>query len=188
MDADVEKRVVQTILLVDDQLTLLSAWTRALKYAGYPRVFSAPDRQEAARIARRERPDVVVVDLFLPPPDTGLDVVRDLRALDPGVFIVLVSERLTVAFTMEAVRAGADECLFKSFFVQRSCWKQLIALVEDDVPVKHVLGEALTLEQAEWELITRTLIDCDNNVTHAATQLGLYRQTLQRKIRRRVPG
>ena len=42
-----------------------------------------------------------------------------------------------------------------------------------------------TLEAVEWAYIVRMLKDHRGNVTHAAAALGLLRQTLQRKIRRR---
>jgi two-component system response regulator RegA len=80
---------------------------------------------------------------------------------------------------MAAVRAGADDVLVKPFIAR-------------DVVRRIELGElvdpersALTLEQVEWEHITRALVETGQNITQAAGRLGIYRQTLQRKLRKK---
>jgi len=44
-----------------------------------------------------------------------------------------------------------------------------------------------TLERMQWEYIRAVLGSCDGNVSEAARQLGIYRQSLQRMLRRLPP-
>jgi two-component system response regulator RegA len=86
---------------------------------------------------------------------------------------------MSVAHAMAAVRAGADDVLVKPF-IARDVVRRIESgeLVDPD-------RTSLTLEQIEWEHISRALIESGQNITQAAERLGIYRQTLQRKLRKR---
>jgi two-component system response regulator RegA len=171
------RRRIETILLVDDHQPQLTMWGRELEASGHA-VASAASCAEALDLANKIRPGIAVVDLFLGPED-GLDCVRKLKSLIPDLFVVVVSADMSVAYAMAAVRAGADDVLVKPLSIA-------------DL-VKHLeLGEAidpartsLTLDEVEWEHISRALLESGKNITQAAERLGIYRQTLQRKLRKR---
>jgi CheY-like chemotaxis protein len=65
------------ILLVDDSRFLRLANERALVKAGH-KVTSACDGEEALESARRQKPDLVILDMMLPK-ISGLEVLRALR-------------------------------------------------------------------------------------------------------------
>jgi two-component system response regulator RegA len=44
-----------------------------------------------------------------------------------------------------------------------------------------------SLERVQWEYVHAVLDACDGNVSEAARQLGIYRQSLQRMLRRHPP-
>jgi len=67
----------ELILVVDDEARLVKLARDYLEKAGF-RVLSAGDGNTALAVARREKPDLVVLDLGLPGMD-GLDVCRALR-------------------------------------------------------------------------------------------------------------
>jgi len=79
------------ILLVEDSKFLRMATERALARAGY-RVSTANDGVEAMETARKEKPDVILLDMLLPRM-TGPDVLRKLKK-DPATAGIAV-----VAFT-----------------------------------------------------------------------------------------
>lgn len=166
------------MLLVDDSQLQLRAWARDLEADGR-RVYTAETLDQALASARTERPDVAIVDLFMPGSD-GLEVVRQLKALDANMFVVLVSGDMSVAYAMAAVRAGADDVLVKPFIA-----RDVIRRIENGELVDPNERTALTLEQIEWEHISRALVETGSNITQAAERLGIYRQTLQRKLRKR---
>jgi CheY-like chemotaxis protein len=97
------------ILLVDDSKFLRLATERALARAGY-QVSTAMDGEDALKIAREQRPDVILLDMLLPKM-TGPDVLKALKK-DPSTAGIAV-----VAFTglsqKNAVRLEQDgACAF----------------------------------------------------------------------------
>jgi two-component system response regulator RegA len=47
--------------------------------------------------------------------------------------------------------------------------------------------QAPSLARHEWEYIEYVLARCDGNITRAAKELGIHRQSLQRKLRKYPP-
>ena len=97
------------ILVVDDSKFLRLATERALARAGY-QVSSAIDGEDALKIAREEKPDVILLDMLLPK-ITGPDVLKTLKN-DPATAGIAV-----VAFTglsqRNAIRLEQDgACAF----------------------------------------------------------------------------
>lgn len=174
---DTDQRAARSILLVDDSVLQLRAWARDLEADGR-KVFTASTTAQAMEVVRGEHPDVAIVDLFLGQ-DDGLALVRELKVLDGNLFVVVVSGDMSVAHAMASVRAGADDVLVKPF-IARDVVRRIESgeLVDPD-------RTSLTLEQIEWEHISRALIESGQNITQAAERLGIYRQTLQRKLRKR---
>ncbi len=157
----------------------LRAWARDLEADGR-QVCTAETAVQALDTAKTQQPDVAIVDLFLGANDDGgLELVRQLKETYPELYVVLVSGDMSVAYAMAAVRAGADDVLVKPF-IPRDVMRRIEngELVDPD-------RAALTLEQIEWEHISRALIESGQNITQAAERLGIYRQTLQRKLRKR---
>jgi two-component system, response regulator RegA len=176
--AETRARAVQTVLLVEDYGPLLKRWARDLETDG-KLVLAAPDSATALELVQKVAPDVAIVDLFLGN-ENGVDVVRKLREHNQRCYTVLVSSHITVAYAMAAVKAGADDVFYKPESLRRlvNCIERGVSPEPDE--------QAPTLEQIEWEHISRVLLECEGNVTHAAKQLGIYRQTLQRKMRRQL--
>jgi len=71
----------RSLLVVDDDATFRTRLARAFAERGFA-VREAADGAEALRLAREESPELAVVDLRMPESD-GLEVVRELKAIDP---------------------------------------------------------------------------------------------------------
>jgi DNA-binding NtrC family response regulator len=123
-DKETRTRVVEKLLLVDDHQPLLDAFARSCRAAG-KRALCARNKAEALAIARSETPDVAIVDLYLQSPDNGFDVVRELKAIVPDLFVIVVSADLTIDLAMRGRDAGADDCMEKPLRCQ-----DLIARIE----------------------------------------------------------
>lgn len=167
---------IKSVLVVDDDEPTLSAMARALRLSR--KVFTARTPTEGEAVARRERPDLIVVDLRLGA-GSGLDVVRHLRAEMPDSLFALVSGYLTVDATVAAVRAGADVVITKPV-----TGTELMQRLEDHAATKDETIETPTLAQAESEHIARVMADCNGNISEAARRLGIFRSSLQRRLRR----
>lgn len=101
-----------TILLVEDEATLVQTIAYTLRREGYT-VVTAGDGQTALTLAREARPDVVVLDLMLPGLD-GFEVCRRLRA-ESAVPILILSARDTEIDRVVGLEIGADDYLTKPF-------------------------------------------------------------------------
>jgi len=171
--------VIRSILAVDDDEHVLGGYRRGF---GRDRmVFTTADPVAARQIARREQCDLAIVDLRLKS-DSGIALTRDLRQDCPSLLIALCSGYLSVEVAVAAVQAGADTVLFKPITA-----REILSRVEDGPSFEPNLDDTPTLARAEWEHITRVLADCNGNVSLAARRLGIYRSSLQRRLRKFAP-
>lgn len=100
------------VLVVDDERALVELVAGYLVQEGY-RVARAHDGRAALDLARRERPDVVVLDLMLPEID-GLEVCRQLRTFaDP--YVIMLTARAEEVDKLIGLAVGADDYLTKPF-------------------------------------------------------------------------
>jgi two-component system response regulator RegA len=170
---------VRKVLVIEDHELYLKNVARDFAREGV-QVFKATNHEQALRHCKAEHPDLAIVDLFLEPPEDGLELLKNLKALEPNMFAILVSAHMSVAHAVMGVRAGADDVFLKPFAAT-----QCLARVAGGPTLPKV--EELTLHEIEWEHIARALQDYDGNITHAAEALGVFRQSLQRKIRKHAP-
>jgi two-component system alkaline phosphatase synthesis response regulator PhoP len=105
----------RTILIVDDEPGIVTVVRDYLDRAGF-RVLTAGDGLTALRLARADRPSLLVLDLMLPGLD-GLDVTRALRR-DPatqGLPIIMLTARVEETDRLVGLELGADDYLTKPF-------------------------------------------------------------------------
>jgi len=100
------------ILVVDDDQKIIDLVTLYLKKDGY-QVLSAGDGQQALDLARRRRPDLVILDLSLPEMD-GMDVCYLLRA-ESKVPIIMLTARTAEDDRLAGLELGADDYVTKPF-------------------------------------------------------------------------
>jgi two-component system response regulator RegA len=174
------ERVVRSVLVVDDDARVLAAFTRMLLRRGC-RVSSASEAGAARRLANAQQPDLAIVDLRLGA-TSGIDLIRDLKSDHPTILTALISGYLSVPITVSAVHAGADLVLFKPV----TC-EEILAHVEQGTSPRPDLRETPSLARVEWEHIARVVADCQGNISMAARQLGILRQSLQRRLRKQPP-
>ena len=104
-----------TILVVDDQDELRLLISLSLQMLG--RIVEAGNAEQALALFAAERPDVVILDVWLGPGASGLDVCARLRQ-DPanaGVKIVLLSACGQQSDVAAGMDAGADLYIVKPF-------------------------------------------------------------------------
>jgi two-component system alkaline phosphatase synthesis response regulator PhoP len=107
--------MTRTILVVDDEPGIVQIARDYLDRAGF-RVITAGDGASALRMARAERPSLLVLDLMLPGMD-GLDVARALRQ-DPAtrkLAIIMLTARVEEADRLIGLELGADDYMTKPF-------------------------------------------------------------------------
>ena len=107
------------VVLVDDQTLVRQGIRSLLELAGDVSIVAeANDGEEAIAVIKRERPDVVLLDLRMPKKG-GVDVLRELHAaggLPPTIVLTTFDDDEAL---LEAVRAGAKGYLLKDVSLER---------------------------------------------------------------------
>jgi DNA-binding response OmpR family regulator len=107
-----EERAGLRVLVVDDEPPIVHLVCGYLEREGWT-VQVATDGREALEVVRRDRPDVVVLDLMLPGLD-GIEVCRELRTFSDA-FIVMLTARSEEVDKLVGLAVGADDYLTKPF-------------------------------------------------------------------------
>ena len=105
MSAD---RSEQRVVVADDDVLLREGVAGLLERAGFEIAGQAGDAAEVLRVVRDEQPDLVIVDIRMPPGhDTdGLDAARVIRQELPEVGILVLSAHAEVDEAMELLATG----------------------------------------------------------------------------------
>ena len=101
-----------TILVADDEDSIVQLAKLYLTKEGY-RVLTARDGQEALEVARRQKPDLLVLDLMMPRVD-GWEVCRRLRK-DSAIPIIMLTARDDDVDKIVGLELGADDYVTKPF-------------------------------------------------------------------------
>lgn len=167
-------------LLVDDDLLYARTLQRSLARRGVA-LDVAHDAAGALSLARERRPDFVLLDLKLGP-ESGLELIVPLRALDAGLRIILMTGYASVASAVEAIKRGADDYLAKPVTAEA-----LLRLLRGETGEVCAEATMTPLARLEWEHIQQALKETNGNIAAAARLLGMHRRSLQRKLGKR-PG
>ena len=100
-----------TVLIVDDEPGILTTLAGVLSDEGYETLTTASG-EAAVEIYRRERPDVVFLDIWLPDRD-GLEILQALREMDPAAAIVMMSGHGSASTAVKAIKMGAFDYVEK---------------------------------------------------------------------------
>jgi DNA-binding response OmpR family regulator len=160
-----------TVLVVDDEPTILDVVSRYMERAGYE-THQAADGPEALRLAEQRRPDLVVLDLMLPGIE-GIEVMRRLyEQPGPRIAVILLTARGEESDRLVGLRQGADDYVVKPFspaeLVARvdAVLRRVSPPDEAAPPIEHgplriepatrgafLDGEELSLTQREFDLL-----------------------------------
>jgi two-component system response regulator RegA len=171
-----QERDAHSVLVVDDDEVFRTRLGRAFADRAFE-VRTAQSAEEALLLARQESPEFAVVDLRMPGA-SGIDLVRELCAIDPATVVVMLTGYGSIATAVEAIRAGAVHYLSKPVDIDQI----LAAFAGQTAATKASEVEVPSLARVEWEHIQRVLADCEGNISRAARLLGLHRRSLQRKL------
>ncbi|HPW17855.1 MAG TPA: sigma-54 dependent transcriptional regulator, partial [Candidatus Aminicenantes bacterium] len=107
---------METILIIDDEKSLLDLLTVVFKKEGYA-VRSAQTAAAGFEALAKEGIDLVVTDIKMPGAD-GMDVLRYARENLPDLPVILITAYGSIAQAVEALKAGALDYVVKPFDVE----------------------------------------------------------------------
>jgi DNA-binding NarL/FixJ family response regulator len=94
------------VVLIDDHSAIIEMLQQVVESVpGYKVVGSAPEAGQALELCRREQPDLIVLDLVLPPA-SGLVLLGDLQAACPRARVIIFSGYLHPASIERALSSG----------------------------------------------------------------------------------
>lgn len=102
------------VLVVDDSGTMRKIITRALNAVGYNDVVEAGDGVEGLAAFQAGMIDLVMTDWNMPNKN-GLELTRDIRAINADVPIFMVTTEAEKGRVLEAIQAGVTDYLVKPF-------------------------------------------------------------------------
>ena len=103
---------MRRILIVDDDRRILQLLGDCFKHA-YT-VETAMNGGEALAIVRRQRPDLVLLDIMLPGM-TGIHLLNEIKRTDSTIAVVIMTGHGNAALAAEALQSGAARYVSKPF-------------------------------------------------------------------------
>lgn len=115
MMEELDRRLMQKILVVEDEVDIADLIRYNLERAGY-QVFKAHDGITGTELALKERPDLVVLDLMLPGRN-GIGVFKEIKrdSRTAHVPVIMLTARAQTEDRIQGLELGADDYLTKPF-------------------------------------------------------------------------
>jgi DNA-binding NarL/FixJ family response regulator len=98
------------VVLADDTMLLREGVARLLGEAGFDVVGQAGNAEDLVAAAAENEPDVAIIDLRMPPShtDEGLQAALEIRAKQPSVGVLVLSQHADVGLAMKLLDAGTE--------------------------------------------------------------------------------
>jgi DNA-binding response OmpR family regulator len=107
---------MKNVLIVEDEEGLLEGLAHNFRYEGYE-VMTARTGPEGLKMALKQKPDLVVLDIMLPEKD-GFTVLKELRQRHREMPVLVITARNFEADVLKGFDLGADDYLTKPFGVK----------------------------------------------------------------------
>ncbi len=109
---------MKKVLIVDDAAFMRMMIKDILQKNGFEVVGEASNGIEAVNLYKKERPDVVTMDITMPDMD-GIEAVKEIRVFDPNAKIIMCSAMGQQSMVMDAIKSGAKDFIVKPFQADR---------------------------------------------------------------------
>ncbi len=152
-----------TILIVDDHLSVRTLVADYLSSHGY-RVLTASDGEEGLIVARRSRPDLVLLDVMMPSLD-GFGFLQAFRR-DSNAPVILLTARVEETDKVVGLELGADDYVTKPFGM-----KELVARIR--AVLRRVAAAQRPADDELYALGDLTLNKATRDVTVAGQPVSL---------------
>lgn len=167
---------MKKIVLIEDDADLFSLVKYNLEKEGFA-VRGTQNGMNALDLCRRERPDLVLLDIMLPDSD-GLEICRKIRAHPDFAHLPLIflTARASETDRVVGLELGANDYLVKPFFI-----RELIARVKTQLRGQAVAPQTLRCAGIELERDTRRVLQDGVEVTLSATEFRLLEYLMSRR-------
>src|SRR5256712_1748348 len=135
------------LLIVDDEVSLRDLLSTVFEEDGC-RVETAATLADGRAALQKDEPDIVMCDL-MPPDGAGLELLRETKAQNPSIAVIMITAHTSTKSAVEALKAGAFDYIAKPFDIE-----ELKIIVRKAVERKELEDENLHLRSALEEKFT----------------------------------
>ena len=136
------------ILIVEDDEVIMGTLAYNLSRNGFG-VSQATSGADALRLARKLRPDLILLDIMLPG-ESGIEVCERIRERDQSVMIVMITAKDAEEDKVRGFEAGADDYVTKPFGM-----KELVARINANLKRSQTGGRGKIIETGDLQLDTK---------------------------------
>jgi two-component system, NtrC family, nitrogen regulation response regulator NtrX len=130
----------ETILVVDDEVSICRSLTAILSDEGY-QVLVAGSGEDAVKIVEEEMPQLVLLDVWLPGMD-GLETLKAFKKINPQAMVIIMSGHGTIETAVKATKLGAFDFIEKPLSLDK-----IIILVNNAINLVRLKEENVLLKQ-----------------------------------------
>jgi DNA-binding response OmpR family regulator len=159
---------MKKIALIEDDADLFSLLKYNLEKEGFTLVGSQTGK-DALELCRRERPDLVILDIMLPDSD-GLDICKSIRS-HPGLAhipVIFLTARASEADRIVGLELGANDYIVKPFFVRELIARIRLQFRKQATPARLLKAGDLELDRSACRARLR-----DKELSLTATEFRL---------------
>lgn len=102
------------VLIVDDAAFMRMMIKDILEKNGFEVVGEANNGIKAIELYKKEKPDVVTMDITMPDMD-GIEAVKEIKSIDSDAKVIMCSAMGQQTMVMDAIKAGAKDFIVKPF-------------------------------------------------------------------------
>jgi signal transduction histidine kinase len=102
-----------TLLLVDDEKVNLVLTAQIFRNRGF-RVLTASNAADALELAKKEQPEIVLLDYFMPGKD-GFSTLTEIKLNFPDIYVIILTGKGSEEIAVTLMKAGASDYVLKPF-------------------------------------------------------------------------
>jgi DNA-binding response OmpR family regulator len=159
---------MKKIVLIEDDTDLFALLKYNLEKEGFA-IAGSQTGKGAIELCRRERPDLLILDIMLPDSD-GLEICKGIRNHSDlaGTPIIFLTARVSETDRILGLELGANDYIVKPFFIRELVARVKNQLRTQTVPTRSVRAGALELDRASCRVLLH-----GNEVALTATEFRL---------------
>jgi len=132
---------MESILIVDDDKSIRYSLKRMME--GAYTILTAQNGEEALAQVKKAPPDLVVMDIKMPG-RSGIEVLKEIKSIDPKSLVILMTAYGTTETAIEAMKFGAFDYVLKPFSIP-----QMKGLVEKALSLRKLMKREVTYASKE---------------------------------------
>lgn len=155
--------MAKSILIVDDEEIIRNVLRRKLEQTTAYRVFTADDGVVALEMFKEHPVDLVISDLLMKEMN-GIELLRNLKAIEPGIPVIIITGYGTLDDAIEAIHLGAEDFIKKPFDINEvletidKTFRKMAEEADQREIIKFIAHEDVNLEVPnEFDLLNTVI-------------------------------